>query len=338
MNSENARISVIVPIYNVEQYLEECIDSIIDQTYQNLQIILVNDGSTDCSGVICDRYKEKDKRIEVIHKANGGLSDARNVGLEHVVGEYVCFVDSDDKIDRTFVEYLYSELIRNKTQISACGFVAAFKNKTIQQPEKAGVFTSREAICKLIENVDFHDHVCTKLFSTELWKNIRFPMDRVYEDMRTTYKVILESKTICISDKCLYWYRQRGNGIARGRFTQKKWEMIDAVEEMAKDNRLLSDPNIMRLINERHLRVEGLVLRSLLLSAENQDYLNNKTQIDACLRNIKKNKWSILKNKTYPSSIKLIALLSNRSINFLRYIFGSPVLQRYYADKYTYYN
>ena len=125
MNSENARISVIVPIYNVEQYLEECIDSIIDQTYYNLQIILVNDGSTDCSGVICDRYKEKDKRIEVIHKANGGLSDARNVGLDHVAGEYVCFVDSDDKIDRTFVEYLYSELIRNKTQISACGSVAA---------------------------------------------------------------------------------------------------------------------------------------------------------------------------------------------------------------------
>ena len=115
-------VSIIVPIYNVEKYIKECIDSIINQTYKNLEIILVDDGSPDCCPKICDEYSKKDKRIKVIHKENGGLSSARNAGLDVAKGEYVSFIDSDDVVDEKFIETLYNLCIENNCDISECNF------------------------------------------------------------------------------------------------------------------------------------------------------------------------------------------------------------------------
>lgn len=330
-------VSVIVPIYNVEDYLEECLQSIIEQTYYNLQIILVDDGSTDNSGGICDNYMQKDSRIEVIHKKNGGLSSARNAGLDRASGDFISFVDSDDKIHMDFIQHLYCEIINKNADISACGFLAAFKNQTIEQPEKKAVMSSREAIYKLIENVEFHDHVCTKLFKATIWKDIRFPVGKVYEDIRTTYRTILEADTVCVSDECLYWYRQRGVGIARGRFNNRRFEMLDAVQEMAKDSRICIDAKSRELIKNRIIRVESLILRSFLLNATDNDYIENKNRIDNCLADVCGSKWTILKDKTYPLSTKLIALLSNRSVNFLLRVFRQPITKKYYGEKYEYY-
>ena len=228
-------ITIIVPVYNVKPYLEECINSIIAQTYKHLEIILVDDGSTDGSSQLCDKYCEIDNRIKVIHKKNGGLSDSRNAGLDVMQGKYVGFIDSDDKVNEFFIESLYCKMVENKADICAGGFVAAFKNGEIRQPEKGGVISSREAICKLIENVDLHDHVCTKLFKASLFKEIRFPQGRVFEDIRTTYKVFLKASKVIIIDDCYYWYRQRGNGIARGRFNINKLQMVEAVEDLGND-------------------------------------------------------------------------------------------------------
>ena len=144
-------ISIVVPIYNVEKYLEKCINSIIIQTYKNIEIILVNDGSTDSSGKICDIYLKKDKRIKVIHKKNGGLSDARNVGIENAKGKYIAFIDSDDFIDSDFIEILYNLIIEYNADVSCCKCNVIYKkNKKQQVEEKINIFTNYEAINEML--------------------------------------------------------------------------------------------------------------------------------------------------------------------------------------------
>ena len=122
MIKEKDLISVVIPIYNVQEFLPKCIDSVINQTYDNLEIILVDDGSPDDSGYICDKYKAKDSRIKVIHKKNGGLSDARNVGIENSNGKYICFVDSDDIIHKDFIKCQYENIVKTRSDISVCLF------------------------------------------------------------------------------------------------------------------------------------------------------------------------------------------------------------------------
>lgn len=128
---EEKLISIIVPVYNVEKYLKECIDSVISQTYKNLEIILVDDGSTDKSGEICDEYSKKDSRIKVIHKENGGLSDARNVALDIAKGEYIGFVDSDDYVEKDMFETLYKLAEEHNTEISSISFYKTLENEII---------------------------------------------------------------------------------------------------------------------------------------------------------------------------------------------------------------
>ena len=126
-------ISIVVPIYNVEDYLNECIYSLINQTYKNIEIILVDDGSTDNSGNIADGLSKIDSRINVYHKNNGGLSDARNFGIEHSKGKYICFVDSDDYVKEDYVESMYTNLVQNKTKISCCGFCHLYENDVVKE-------------------------------------------------------------------------------------------------------------------------------------------------------------------------------------------------------------
>ena len=133
---EKPLISVIVPVYNVKQYLRRCVDSILKQTYENIEIVLIDDGSTDESGAICDRYAQKDVRVKVIHKENGGLSDARNKGMQEARGEYFAFVDSDDYIAKDYIAYLFELIVENKAQISLCGYLK-FIEKLPQKERKA---------------------------------------------------------------------------------------------------------------------------------------------------------------------------------------------------------
>lgn len=330
-------ISVIVPVYNISKYLPECIDSIIGQTYTNLQIILVDDGSTDDSGKICDMYKEKDDRIIVVHKENGGLSDARNVGLDLCDGKYISFIDSDDWIESSFLEELHTDLVENQAQICAGGFVAAFKSQSIYQPERCGKYTGEEALCKLIENIDLHDHVCTKLFLKELWEDVRFPVGKVFEDIRTTYKVFLKCQTIYVNDKCLYWYRQRGTGIARGVFNKNKLQMVEAVEELALNQNLANNDLYKKLITERLIRVKCFILRDVVLNASMEDCKHNKGIINDYIKNVRKYCFKILKDKSFPSSIKLIALISGGGIKFIKLVFNMPIIKNYYLDRYEYF-
>ena len=223
-------ISVIVPVYKVEEYLNRCVDSIINQTYKNLEIILVDDGSPDNCGKICDDYAKHDKRIKVIHKKNGGLSDARNAGLDIAKGKYIGFVDSDDYISENMYEILHKELVKNRADISICDYYTFDK--------KYPIFKLNDYEIKEYYNLNALDYVnitglipgdttWNKLYKRKLFKSIRFPLNRVYEDVGTTYKIYNIAKKIITVDIKLYAYFYRKNSISHNISLKTLLDMIE---------------------------------------------------------------------------------------------------------------
>lgn len=210
-------ISVIVPIYNVEEYIYQCVDSIVNQTYKNLEIILVNDGSPDNCGEICDDYALKDSRIKVIHKKNGGLSDARNVGLDNAQGEYILFTDSDDFIHPQFVECLYSNI--GDADMAFCDLLPYYDNET-------EIKNSKITSCplKVFEDDFLLKNISTyrspivivawnKLYKRHIWNDLRYPIGKIHEDEFVIHHILDKCKKVVLCDVQLYYYRQREDSI-----------------------------------------------------------------------------------------------------------------------------
>ena len=212
-------ISVIVPVYNVERYIRQCVESILEQTYADLEIILVDDGSTDGSGSICDEYKLKDNRVVVIHKCNGGLSEARNAGLDIARGEYIGFVDSDDYIEPDMYEVLYKNCERYAADLAAARFVKFNTQGEVRKnfTENIEVF-SREEMLRLFivgdRRYEITMSVWDRLYKRELISDLRFPVGKCYEDIVFSTKVIEKSKINVYIDRALYHYRLREDSIS----------------------------------------------------------------------------------------------------------------------------
>lgn len=209
-------ISVIVPVYKVENYLNKCIESIVNQTYSNLEIILVDDGSPDNCPAMCDQWAAKDSRIRVIHKENGGLSDARNTGMEIASGSYICFVDSDDWIHPEYVERLYSACIEHQTSIAACDVQFVFDTSIIDYslPSfKSTCCTTEQALNTLIHGTGFRAVAWNKLYRRDILKNESFPVGRFHEDEFFTYRILAKAPTLAYVDAQLYYYYQRSGSI-----------------------------------------------------------------------------------------------------------------------------
>lgn len=234
----NDKISVVIPVYQVEKYLKECIESVCNQEYKNLEIILVDDGGKDNSGAICDKYAKKDKRILVIHKQNGGLSDARNAGIGKATGKYICFIDSDDAVSPKYIQDLYYHLIKNDADISICDYQEIHSNEEIKKEitsvDENTVYTPKE-ILKIMYTKDLGTKMIVawnKLYKTELFKEIRYPVGKIHEDEFTTYKLIYQAKKIVYFPEQLYYYYQRNNGsIMRSSYNEKRLDYIEAMEE-----------------------------------------------------------------------------------------------------------
>jgi len=219
-------ISIIIPVYNVENYLIKCLESIINQTYKDIEIILVDDGATDSSGEICDLYKAKDKRISVFHKKNGGLSDARNFGLDRCTGEYITFLDSDDYVDESYIEKMYVNLLETESDISICNFEKVYDDDFKSKEEKSvsrTLYLKYEALERLFDREVCAQFVVAwgKLYKKELFKTIRFPLGKIHEDEFTTYKVLHGAKKIVYTDEKLVYYIQRGDSIIGQGFNLK---------------------------------------------------------------------------------------------------------------------
>lgn len=232
----NELISLIVPIYKVEKYLIRCIDSAINQTYTNLEIILVDDGSPDKCGDICDKYALSDFRVKVIHKDNGGLSDARNEGIKLSKGKYISFLDSDDWIDENYVEKLYQLLKSSDSDISILNYFKTSDNH-IQIDiikEEIQILTNIQAIGKMYDKKTKVQMIVSwgKLYKKRLFKNIKFPIGKIHEDEFTTYKLFYYSKKIIISSAKMLYYTQRKDSIVGSVFNIKNHsDAYEAFEE-----------------------------------------------------------------------------------------------------------
>lgn len=208
-------ISVIVPVFKVEEYLDQCVKSIVGQSYSDLEIILVDDGSPDKCPQMCDEWADKDSRIKVIHKQNGGLSDARNAGLEIATGDYVAFVDSDDWLAEDFYEVLIRAATENDAQIVASGVVKideetqCFSGNNYEER----VYSSEEAIQTIMQAEGFHAVAWNKIYQKELFEGITYPVNKLHEDEFVTYRLLDRAERLVICQKTVYYYRQRGGSI-----------------------------------------------------------------------------------------------------------------------------
>lgn len=212
------QISIIVPVYNVELYLEKCIDSILNQIFKDFELILVDDGSTDSSGKICDEYALKDRRVKVIHKKNGGQSSARNTGIDIAQGNYIGFVDSDDWIEPDMYEVLYKNCKNNNCDIGVIGINFVYKDKrrqSLQYPLQK--WNKKEAMLKLIEHKYFGNYFCSKLFSKKLFKEIKFKEEIIYEDIDLMYKIINKAEYVIAEGVFKYNYLQREGSTVRNK-------------------------------------------------------------------------------------------------------------------------
>ena len=212
---KNDLISIIIPVYKVEKYLEKCIESVLKQTYTNLQIILVDDGSPDNCGKICDEYAKKDSRIEVIHKANGGLSDARNVGISKAKGRYIGFVDSDDYIKEDMYEILLNLIKKYDADVSICNLYDVIDgNECIRNKENGIREYSRIDILKeILLDKNIQSYAWNKLYKKELFDEIKYPIRKKYEDIGTTFYVFEKCNKIVVTSEPEYYYLKRSDSL-----------------------------------------------------------------------------------------------------------------------------
>lgn len=230
----SALISVIVPVYNVEKYLPKCIESIMAQTYTDLEILLIDDGATDSSGAICDEYARRDERIRVIHKENGGLSDARNRGIEEARGEYIGFVDSDDHIAPDMYEELYGLICRYGVSMSACD-VCDVREGTEPAPttkmERELLADREEAMRIVLDGRINYAYAWNKLYHRDLFESIRYPVGKYIEDFFVILPLIEKAGRVAFSPRQMYYYLHRENSIMTSVFSKKHYDCIEAHEQ-----------------------------------------------------------------------------------------------------------
>ena len=231
-----AEVSIIVPVYQVENYIRQCVDSILAQTFTDFELILVDDGSKDKSGQICDEYAGMDERVRVIHKENGGLSDARNRGLDQAVGNYFMFVDSDDYIAPTMVECLYKNTLKEDADIAACNFLYFFENdrkKDFATHIQSEVLTGTEIFYnrKNERNYGIWTVAWNKLYKRETFEKVRFRFGKYHEDEFWANDIYQMDIKIVTIPECLYYYRQRDNSIMGKKSIVKSLDILEAFQE-----------------------------------------------------------------------------------------------------------
>lgn len=245
-------ISIVVPVYNVEAYLIRCVDSIINQTYQNLEIILVDDGSTDNSGLICDSVASKDKRIRVIHQKNGGLSAARNAGIEVASGKYLGFVDSDDYIDLNMYQSMIDKIYSDKADIVICDCILEELNGSVQEYEALpNVVMSQNEVLKHLDGYTYHSYwkyvtAWNKLYNRVLFDSLRYPNGKIHEDEYIIHKLYEKCNVVSVMENKFYHYIQRPNSITTMNILSKLKASFGAFRDRIDFFELRNDKHMIR--------------------------------------------------------------------------------------------
>lgn len=304
---DNDLISVIIPVYNTEKYLDKCISSVVNQTYKNLEIILIDDGSLDKCPQICDKWAESDNRIKVIHKPNGGVSSAKNLGLDTANGKYIGFVDSDDWISPTMYEELIRLIKDNNADISCCGMVFEYNDAPCRNVyENEFIFSSKEVLLNYILDNGITPEDANKLYNAELFNNIRFDREVIYaEDFLINYHILKKSNCVAGTKKCLYHYLQNsGNSSTTAIMTDARansYKVFQSIVDDCKDDKALYQASI-----KRFTEATFAVLSRVLLVDEFCD-----KYYDEICNALMRYKMDILKNAYVTNRHKiLIALIS----------------------------
>ena len=288
MNKEPL-INIIVPVYNTEKYIRKCLDSIVNQTYRNLEIILVDDGSTDSSGDICDEYAHKDARIKVIHKENGGVSSARNAGLDLCTwGDLVAFVDSDDWLELNMYETLLEQIYLYNADIATCKISIEYSDNSriVHKKIKSNICFSVKDKEELIKNF-LNREIYTsspndKLYNLKLFSGIRFPVNQFYEDNYLVLEILLRAKKIVVGCDSCYHYRQNNNSITRN-FSRKKFR--DALKAIKHNLNLLKNTYPLLLKEAFALRyLTYLSFLDLLVFSQQSDHIRLSDKIRMTLK------------------------------------------------------
>lgn len=227
------KISVVVPVYKVEEYLDQCVKSLLAQTYHNFEIILVDDGSPDRCPAMCDEYEQRENRIHVIHQKNGGLSAARNTGIEWVLekneSQWITFVDSDDWVHPQYLEQL-SKSVKKYGGKMAFGKFAYLNDRNVNNTEAPDALVLRDVNAVYQDNDFDPNSACGRLFRLDLWQDIRFPVGKLHEDRFTTYKLLFQQKQVAVVDYPIYFYYMNYEGICRSEWNYRKLNNLEAAE------------------------------------------------------------------------------------------------------------
>ena len=319
-NMYSPLISIIVPIYNVEMYLSKCVDSICAQTYTNLEIILVDDGSPDNCGKMCDEYAAKDSRIKVIHKENGGLSDARNVAIDVAQGEYLTFVDSDDYISYSYVADLYNIIKQYQADISVNTY-CAFRDGMLPRPKHCGgenfVFSGLQATEAMFYQRLFDTTAWGKMYKASLFENIRYPKGLLYEDLPTTYKLLLKADKVAYSNNESYYYRLRSNSIQWSIISPQKLNSALALIDIMEDDKDKFQP----ILKSYYCRLVSFIFHLYKQMPSNYEYKNLFQE------KIKEYRCIVLFDKYARTKTRLACLLSYLGLDIISKMFA--LLKRY---------
>ncbi len=296
-------ISVIIPVYNVEQYFDYCIQSVLSQDYTNLEIILVDDGSTDSSGQKCDIYAKQDHRVRVIHQINGGLSSARNTGLKEMTGEFFAFVDSDDYVRSDYISKMYSLMEADKSDIVVCSYKKVTGNEDfsmIRAADMNHISYSREDIKieMISRKIPMYAH--GKLYKKELVVFTQFPIRRHFEDVPTSWNVIKNIEKATYTDAKLYYYRQRPDSIVNMSFNSSRMDQLYFSEQVFED------------IEEDTELKYSAGSRCFFAAADNYSFVTDDYPEDKryLKKAIKKYRKYVLKDKRAEKSLKIMAFIS----------------------------
>lgn len=316
--NEIPKISIIIPVYNVENYLKQCVDSVVKQTYKNLEIILVNDGSTDNSGKICDEYTLKDSRIKVIHKENGGISSARNVAIDIAEGKYITFVDSDDDVEPDYIAYLYNILKVFNCKMSVCShnIIKNEKTKKSFNLKKDYKISSQECIKRLLYNEGIDTSAWAKLYDKTLFDNIRYPVGKLFEDIAITYKLFIKSGEIACGHLAKYNYKVRENSIVTSKFNKSKLDLLENTDNMANDI-VKHFPGLQNAALRRRVYARFSTLNQM----SNVDK-ENSYKIKEMISFIKKHKWNILTDNNVSMRDKCAIILLNINYNLYKFVWN----------------
>lgn len=314
-------ISVIVPVYNVEKYLNRCVTSIINQTYRNLEIILVDDGSTDSSGRLCDEYRSCDQRVIVIHISNSGLSVARNVGMKVAKGEFIGFVDSDDWISFDMYEYLYILLVKYNGDIASIRSVYT-RGEEVKDIREGNLhfFVGKEILEKfLYDGMKTGSYsTCKNLYRTELLKGCYFPEGRINEDILFNYEVFSKARKTVKSSKICYYYFQRTGSITTGGLKKRDYDLLYICKEMEKLVTSDTSQRVRYLVKVKTARSYFSLLAKIAFYGIHDKDIDRKSAVNELTSQLRANLGLLLKSPM-PLSRKLMAVLLGIHINCLEY-------------------